>query len=89
MNKCILKQVKPETTLEAKMTKLKLFYFWNIMRRQGSLEETILLRKLESSRKKVKTKYEINGLNKRSHKHESIRSEQHCWGQDIMDIIHL
>lgn len=34
------------------MTKLKLSYFWSILRRQGSLEKTILLGKLDGSRKR-------------------------------------
>ena len=33
----VLMQIKPEISLEAKMTKLKLSYFRHIMRRQGSL----------------------------------------------------
>ena len=35
----VLEQSKPEASLEAKMTKLKLFYFGHIRRRQGSLGE--------------------------------------------------
>ena len=51
MNRWVLEQIKPETSLEAKMTKLKLFYFGHIMRTQGSLENTMMLRKTECSRK--------------------------------------
>lgn len=45
MNKWILEQLKSETLLEAKMTKLKLFCLGHIMRRPGSLEKTIVLGK--------------------------------------------
>lgn len=41
---------KPETSLEANMTSLKPSCFWYIMRRQGSLEQTIMLGPIESSR---------------------------------------
>lgn len=34
------------------MTKLKLFYFGHIMRSQGSLKKTIMLGKIEDSRKR-------------------------------------
>lgn len=52
MSNCVLKQIKPETSLEAKMTKLKLFYFWNIMRRQGALEKNNIAGKTRRQQKK-------------------------------------
>ena len=45
-------QIKPELLLEAKMIKLRLSYFGHIMRRQDSLEKTIMLGKVEGSRKR-------------------------------------
>lgn len=45
-------QSKPTTSLEAKMTKLKLSYFRHNMRRQDSLEKTVILGKIEVSRKR-------------------------------------
>lgn len=50
-DKWVLKQIKPETFLEAKMTILKFSYFQHIMKRQGSLEMTIMLWKIKGSRK--------------------------------------
>lgn len=50
MNKGVLKQIKLEILMEAKMAKLKLFYFGYIMRREGSLEKAIL-EKLEGRRR--------------------------------------
>ena len=52
MNKWVLEQIKPELSLEAKMIKLRLSYFGHIMRRQDSLEKTIMLGKVEGSRKR-------------------------------------
>ena len=48
----VLEQIKPETCLQAKMTKLKLSCFEHIMRRHGSLQKTILLEKWKAARKK-------------------------------------
>ena len=45
MDKWVLEQIKAELSLEAKMIKLKLFYFGCIMRRQDSLEKIITLGK--------------------------------------------
>lgn len=44
-HKWILEQVSPETPLEAERLKLKLSYFGQIMRRQSSLEKTLMLEK--------------------------------------------
>ena len=43
VNKWILDQIKPEMSLEARVTRLKLSYFGHIMRRHDSLEKTIML----------------------------------------------
>ena len=51
-NKWALGQIKPETSLEAKMTRTKLTYFQHIVRRQGSLEKDNCAVKIESSRKR-------------------------------------
>ena len=46
MNKWVLEQIKPELLLRAKMIKLRLSYFGHIMKRQDSLEKTIMLGKV-------------------------------------------
>ena len=48
----ILKEISPEYSLEGVMLKLKLQYFGHLMRRTNSLEETLLLRKIESRRRR-------------------------------------
>ena len=42
-NQSILKEIKPEYSLEGRMLKLKLQYFVHLMRRAGSLEKTLML----------------------------------------------
>ena len=57
MNKWVLENIKAETLLEAKMTKLKLPYLRYIMSHKiaGSLEKTVMLGKIEDSRKRRST----------------------------------
>ena len=50
-NQSILKELSPEYSLEGLMLKLKLQYFGHQMRRTDSLEKTLMLGKIEGSRK--------------------------------------
>ena len=43
----ILKEIKPEYSLEGLMLQLNLQYFGYLMRRAESLEKTLMLRKIE------------------------------------------
>ena len=46
-NQSILKEIHPEYSLKGLMLKLKFQYFAHLMRRADSLEETLMLRKIE------------------------------------------
>ena len=48
----ILKETSPEYSLEGLMLKLKLQYFGHLMRRIDSLEKTLMLEKIEGSRRR-------------------------------------
>ena len=48
----ILKEISPEYSLEGLMLKLKLQYFGHLMRRSDSSEKTLILGKIEGSRRK-------------------------------------
>ena len=50
-NQSILKENNPEYSLEGLMLKLKLQYFGHLMQRTDSLEETLMLRKIEGGRR--------------------------------------
>ena len=52
LNQWVLGQIKPEMLLEAKVIKLVLPYLEHITRRLGSLEKTVVLGKIEGSRKR-------------------------------------
>ena len=51
-NQSILKKISPEYSLEGLMLKLKLQYFGYLMRRADSLEETLMLGKIEGRKKR-------------------------------------
>ena len=51
-NQSILNEISPENSLEGLMLKLKLQYFGHLMRRADSLEETLMLGKIEGRRRR-------------------------------------
>ena len=51
-NQSILKEIRPEYSLEGLMLKLKLQYFGHLMLRTDSLEKTLMLGKIEGRRRR-------------------------------------
>ena len=51
-NQSILKEIRPEYSLEGLMLKLKLQYFGHLMKRIDSLENTLMLEKIEGRRRR-------------------------------------
>ena len=51
-NQSILKEIRPEYSLEGLMLKLKLQYFGHLMRRTDSFEKTLMLGKIEGGRRR-------------------------------------
>ena len=51
-NQSILKEISPEYSLEELMLKLKLQYFGHLMGRTDSLENTLMLGKIEGGRRR-------------------------------------
>ena len=51
-NQSTLKEISPEYSLEGLMLKLKLQYFGHLMRRPDSVEKTLMLGKIEGSRRR-------------------------------------
>ena len=51
-NQSILKEISPGCSLEGMMLKLKLQYFGHVMRRADSLENTVMLGKIEGRRRR-------------------------------------
>ena len=55
-NQSILKEIKPEYSLEGLMLKLKLQYFGHLMQRADSFEKTLMLGKIEGRRRRERQK---------------------------------
>ena len=51
-NQSILKEIRPEYSLEGLMLKLKLQYFGHLMQRAESFEKTLMLGKIEGERRR-------------------------------------
>ena len=51
-NQSILKEISPEYSLEGLMLKLKLQYFGHLMQRIDSFEKTLILGKIEGTRRR-------------------------------------
>jgi len=51
-NQSILKEISPEYSLEGLMLKLKLQYFGHLMQRTKLFEKTLMMRKIESGRRR-------------------------------------
>ena len=51
-NQSILKEISPEYSLEGLMLKLKLQYFGHLIQRADSFEKTLMLGKIEGSRRR-------------------------------------
>ena len=59
----ILKEINPEYSLEGLMLKLKLQYFGHLIQRADSLENTLILGKIESKRRRGLQKMRLlNGI---------------------------
>ena len=52
INQSILKEISPEYSLKGLMLSLKTQYFGHLMGRDDSLEMTLMLRKIESRRRR-------------------------------------
>ena len=97
-NQSTLKEISLEYLLEGLMLKLKLQYFGHLMRRTGSLEMTLLLRKIEGGRRRGRQKMRTVGWYHRLNGHEFEQapgaSDGHgslmcCspWGHKELDMI--
>ena len=67
-NQSILKDTSPEYSLEGLMPKMKLQYFGHLMWRTDSLEETLMLGKIEGRRKRVQQRMRwLDGITNSMH----------------------
>ena len=70
-NQSILKEIRPEYSLEGLMLKLKLQYFGHLMQRTDSLEKTLMLRKIEGGRRRGQQRMRwLDGITNNGHEFE-------------------
>ena len=69
-NQSILKEISTGCSLEGLMLKLKPQYFGHLVRRADSLENTLMLEKIEDRRRRVMTEDEMFGWHHRVNGHE-------------------
>ena len=69
-NQSILKEISPGCSLEGLMLKPKLQYFGHVMQRADSFEKTLMLGKIEGSRRMGTTEAEMVRLHHRLNGHE-------------------
>ena len=53
-NQSILKEIRPENSMEGLMLKMKLQYLGRLMQRTDSFEKTLMLGKIEGGRRRVR-----------------------------------
>ena len=61
-NQSILKEIRPEHSLEGLMLKLKLQHFGHLMRRTNSLAKTLMLGKIEGERRRPQRTRWLDGI---------------------------
>ena len=61
-NQSILKEIRPEHSLEGLMLKLKLQHFGHLMRRTNSLAKTLMLGKIEGRKRRGQQKMRLDGI---------------------------
>ena len=63
-NQSFLKEISPEYSLEGLMLKMKLQYFGHLMRRNDSLEKTLMLGKIEGRKRRGRQRMRLlDGIN--------------------------
>ena len=93
-NLSILKGINPECSLEGQILKLRLQYFGHLMRREDSLEKTLMLGKCEGRRRRAQQSLrwldsviEVTNMNL-TQLQEAVEGRR-AWHALILSLIHI